>query len=65
MEEESSGGESEQRCYMVQENDSLEVHSKTQLDDSASSSFDDLDSMDADAFNEELSIVCENLLVKY
>ena len=44
--------------------DSLEVHSETQLD-SASSSFDDHDSMDANALNEELSIVCENLLEKY
>ena len=42
----------------------LGVNSETQLD-SASSSFDDLDSMDADALNEELSIVCENLLEKY
>ena len=47
-EKESSEDESEQRCYMVQGNDSLEVLSNTQLD-SASSSFDDLDSMDADA----------------
>ena len=61
MEKESSGEESEQRCYMVQGNDSLEVFSDTQLD-SASSSFDDLDSMDADALNEELSIVCETCL---
>ena len=49
---------------MVQGNDSLEVYSDTQLD-SASSSFDDLDGMDADTLNEELSIVCENLLEKY
>ena len=48
---------------MVQGNDSLEVHSETQLDDSASSSGDDY--MDADALNEELSLVCENLLEKY
>ena len=34
--EESSGGESKQACYMVQGNDSLEVNSDTQLDDSAS-----------------------------
>ena len=38
VEEESSGDEFEQVCYMVQGNDSLEVNSKTQLDDSASSS---------------------------
>ena len=63
MEEEYSGGESEQACYMVQGNDSLEVHSETQLDVSASSSGDDY--VDVDALNEELSIVCENLLEKY
>ena len=33
MEEESSGDESDQPCYMVQENDSLKVNSDTQLDD--------------------------------
>ena len=32
MEKESSEDESEQRCYMLQGNDSLEVHSDTQLD---------------------------------
>ena len=63
VEEESNGGESEQACYMVQGNDSLEVNSDTQLDDSASSSGDGY--MDADTLNEELSIVCENLLEKY
>ena len=51
VEMESSEDESKQQCYMVQGNDSLEVHSDTQLD-SASSSFDDLDSMDVDALNE-------------
>jgi len=63
VEEESSGDESDQYCYMVQGNDSLEVNSDTQLDDCASSSSDD--HMDADALNEELYIVCENLLEKY
>ena len=61
--EDESSGESEQHCYMVQGNDSLEVHSQTQLDDCASSSGDDI--IDADALNEELSIVCEKLLEKY
>ena len=42
---------------------SLEVHLDTQLDNSASSSCDDY--IDAHALNEELSIVCENLLSKY
>ena len=37
-EEKSSGEESDQCCFMVQENDSLEVYSDTQLDDSTSSS---------------------------
>jgi len=50
---------------MVQGNDSPEVHSETQLDDCASSSNDDHDNMDAYALNEELSMVCENLLEKY
>jgi len=33
--------ESDETCYMVQGIDSLEVHSDTHLDDSASSSCDD------------------------
>ena len=62
--EESSEDESEQACYMVQGNDSLEVNSEIQIDDSASSFGDDY--VDADALNEELSIICENnLLQKY
>ena len=60
VEIESSRGESEQQCYMVQGNDSLEVNSETHLDDCASSSSDDY--VDVDALNEELSIVCEKLL---
>ena len=36
VEKESSGDEFEQACYMVHGNDSLEVNSETQLDDSAS-----------------------------
>ena len=63
MEKKSNEDESEQHCYMVQGNDSLEVNSDTQLDDSASSSGDDY--VDPDTLNEELSIVCENLLQKY
>ena len=60
--EKESSGESEQACYMVQGNDSLEVNSDTHLDDCASSSSNDY--VDPDALNEELSIVCENLLQK-
>jgi len=63
MEKESSEDESEQKCYMVQGNNFLEVNSKTQLDDCASSFV--YDHVDADALNEELSIVCEKLLKKY
>ena len=49
---------------MVQGNESLEVNSETQLDnDDASSSSNDY--IDANALNEELSIVCEKLLEKY
>ena len=32
VEKESSGDESDEACYIVQGNDSLEVHSDTQLD---------------------------------
>ena len=63
VEKESNEDESDDACYMVQANDSLEVNSDTQLDNSASSSIDDY--VDADALNEELSIVCEKLLEKY
>ena len=57
--------DSNETCYMVQGIDSLEVHSDTHIDDSASSSNDDHDSMDAHALNEKLSLFCENLLNKY
>ena len=63
LEKESSEDESDQHCYMIQGNDSLEVNLKTQLDDNASSSGDDY--VDADVLNEELSLVYENLLQKY
>ena len=64
IQEEESSGESESQCFMVQGNDSLEVHLESQLDcNDASSSCDDY--VDANALNEELSIVCENLLEKY
>ena len=63
MEKESSGEECGQPCFMVQGNDSLEVHLDTQLDDSDSSLGED--NMDVDALNEELSLFCENLLEKY
>ena len=53
VEKESSGEESEQRCFMVQGNDSLEVHSETKLDDYVSSSGDDI--IDADALKHSLS----------
>ena len=49
---------------MVQGNDSLEVQSESQLDSfDASSSCDEY--VDANALNEELSIVCEKLIEKY
>jgi len=63
VDKESSREESDQACFMVQGNYFLELHSDTQLDDSASSSCDD--NMDAHALNEELFIVYENLLSKY
>ena len=49
---------------MVQGNDSLEVNSDTQLDDNDASSSSN-EYIDANALNEELSLVCENLLEKY
>jgi len=65
VEKESFVDESDETCYMIQGIDSLEVHSDTHLDDSAISSNDDHDSMDAHALNEKLSLFCENLLEKY
>ena len=58
MEKESNEDESDQACYMIQGNDSLEKNSDTELDDSASSSCNDND-MDAHVLNEELSLFCE------
>ena len=51
VEKESSGDDSNQHCYLVQGNDSLEVNSDTHLNDCASSL--GYDSMDADTLNEE------------
>ena len=65
LERESIGDESDQACYMVQGNDSLEVISDSHLDDCASTSNDDNDSMNAHMVNEELFKFCNNLLVKY
>ena len=63
VEKESSEDESDDACYMVHGNNSLEINSETQLDNCASSFGDD--HIDADALNEELSIVCEKLSEKY
>ena len=49
VEKESSRKKSDNACFMVQGNDSLEVILDTQLDDSANSSYDD--NMDAYALN--------------
>ena len=65
VEKEPRRDESDQTCFMVQGIDSFEVHSDTHLDDSASSSYDDHDSMDVHALNEELFLFCENLLETY
>jgi len=59
----SSRDESDERCFMVQGNDSLEVYSDTQLDVSTSSHCNDC--MDAQALNEELDKICKNLISKY
>ena len=65
VERESIVDESNEVCYMVQGNDSLEVTSDTHLDDYAGSFNDHDSSIDAHAFNEELYKFCENLLSKY
>ena len=65
METEPIVDESVQACYIVQENDSLEVTSNSHLDDCASSSNDHHDNTDAHALNEELFEFYENLLSKY
>ena len=44
---------------MIQENDCLVINLDTHLDDSASSSNDHHDSMNAHTLNEELSKFCE------
>ena len=48
---------------MVQGNESLEVHSDTQIDVSTSSNCNEC--MDAQALNDELAKNCENLISKY
>ena len=59
----SSRDESDERCFMVQGDDSLEVHSDTQLDFSTSSYCNEY--MDAQALNDELAKNCETLISKY
>ena len=56
---EESSGESDSQCFMVQGNDSLEVHSESQLDsdDDASSSND---YVDAHALNEDFLLCLKN-----
>jgi len=65
LEREPIRDEFEQACYVVQENDSLEVTLKSHLDVYVNSSDDHDSSMDAHSLNEELSEFCENLLSKY
>ena len=60
MERQSSEDDSNQECFMIQENDSLEVNSESDLDDSAS-----MLNEDANMLNEELAMFCKNLLRKY
>ena len=57
--EDESSGESEQQCYMVQGNDSLEVYSESQLDsDDASSSCNDY--VDPNALMENFLLYVKN-----
>ena len=62
IQEKESSGESESQCFMIQGNDSLEVHSEPHLDASDDCSSSSCDNYDAHALNEELSIVCEKLI---
>jgi len=62
-ERESSGDESDQACFMVQEIDSLEVNSDTQLDNCASFSCHN-NAIDAYTLNEELIHVLWKLAFK-
>ena len=55
--------ESDERFFMVQGNNSLEVRSDTQLDASSSSYCNEC--MEAQAINNELAKNCENLISKY
>ena len=54
---------SDEHCFIVQENDSLEVQSKTQLNANSSSYCNEC--MEAQAINNELAKRCEKLLEKY
>jgi len=51
LERDSSEDDSDEACFMIQGNDSLEVNSESNLDDCASTSNDN-DSMDAHMLNE-------------
>ena len=57
--EDESSEKSEQHCYMVLGNDSLEVNSETQLDDDDASSCSN-EYIDANALNEELLLCVKN-----
>ena len=67
LERKSSEDDSNQACYMVQENDSSEVNSESELDDCESVSNDNasMSSEDAHMLNDELAMFCEDLLAKY
>ena len=65
MERESNEDDSNQACGMIYGNDSLEVNSKSNLDDCVSTSNDDISSEDVHILNDELALFCEDLLAKY
>ena len=54
---------SDEHCFMVQGNNSLEVQSESQLDASSSSYCNEC--LEAQAMNDELAKNCENLISKY
>ena len=65
VEREFTEDDSDQACFMVQGNDSLEINSESNLDGCASTSNDKISNEDAHMLNEELFMFCEDLLRKY
>ena len=65
LERDSSDDESNQACFIVQENDSLEINLESNLDDCTSTSNDNMSNENVHMLNEGLSMFCEDSLRKY